>query len=283
MLTTEQLHDPTFAFQEGAEFADHFQISYDPLRDTLAYEGAMYALKPSSGQQLLRYEVEGRGTAPWRPEDAAIIEGTAERLGIKQDEYPFTPGTEYDAVVTIPGARNSIKDRAEYGYEALASGIISARRLLVVDDARKLKAPELAAVADWAPEAATTSDLSDIVAGNLRERNELPGDTDVDVFTTQNLSPDARSIVNEVILRGGIHRGGRVAIIGNGFFAPAMTHRGDAAGLILGVSVDTVGAPSRPEVAAERGTDSYMNEVTNTLMSAAQNQFATRALRRAKS
>lgn len=277
MLTTEQLHDPEFAFDAGADFAYHFEVDYNPRTEPLAYQGAMYALKPSSGQQLLRYEVEGRGTAPWRPEDAAIINDAAENLGIKQNEYPFTPGAEYDAVIAIPGARNSLKDRAEYGYEAVTSGIIAARRFLIVDDARKLQDKERAAVAEWAPEALTTSDLANTVAGNLQERE---ADRGIATFQTQNLSPDARSIVNEVILREGIRRGGRIAIIANGFYVPAMTHRADAAGLMLGVSVDTVGAPSRPDVIAERTTDSAMNEVTNTLMSASINQFETRALRR---
>lgn len=280
MLSPEQLQDPTFAFEKGAVFAERFGITYDPLREPQAYDEAMLALNPRTAKQLLRFELEAAETV-WDSADDALVHRTAEELGIKEREYGFTNGEAYDLLVVAGGARDAMPDRATFAAQALAGGHIAAKKTVVVGDPRGIPEKEQAYVAGWAPGITTGYGMANATVQKLRtDYPEVFGENDEQLAALhlQTAKPDQRAAVNEVILREGIKRGGRIAVATSALYVPFKTHKSQAVGTPLGVAVDVVGVASRPEVVARRTTDTYFSEVTQTLMSAAQHRAATRRL-----
>lgn len=276
----EQLCDPAYAFEAGQAFAERLGVYYDPLEQPQAYDEAMLAANPRTAKQMLRYELE-RSTTEWSAEDVALIDRTAVDLGIKTEEYPFTPGAEYDLVIVAGGARNAMPDRAEYLAQAQKSGLIAVKRVVVIGDPRDIPEGEQRFVATWAPGIKKGFDMATATVAKMRrDHAELYGEQDdrLDVLTLQTAKPDQRSAVTEAILREGVHATGRIAVVTTALYVPFKTHKSLAAARPLGVHVDVIGAPSRPEVIAARTVDTYFSENAQTLMSAAQHLAATRRL-----
>jgi hypothetical protein len=278
MPSLEQLHDPFYSFEAGKEFTERF-LSEDinPSESPLTYEEAMYKLNPRTAKGLLRYQLEDVQT-DWSPEDVSLITSTSDSLGINQEQYDFTPGAEYDSVLIAGGARNAMLDRGEFAAQALANGVISAKRVAIIADPRVLPEAERKAIEDWAPGAETGYHMAEATARKmLADHPEL--DRKLDILYLQSLKPDQRAAVNEAILREGVKAGGRIAVATTALYVPFKTHKSLAVARPLGVGVDVVGVASRPEVVARRTPDTYFSEITQTLTSAAQHRTATRRLK----
>ncbi|HSX16689.1 MAG TPA: hypothetical protein VLH86_01150 [Patescibacteria group bacterium] len=284
MPTLDQLQDPDFTFQAGAPFAERFGVTADPLTQPLAYEEAMYALNPRTAKGMLRLELE-EATTEWTPEDEALIHQTSEDLGIKEPEYPFELGREYDLMIIAGGARNALIDRGLYGAKALESGLIEVKKTVVIGEPRRIdEKRERPAIGDWVPPHVTTA-FGMATAAVDRMRAEYPdvyGESDaaLSALHLQSRKPDQRAAVNEAILREGVRAGGRIAVVTTALYVPFKIHKSRAIGTPLGVEVDVVGVPSRQSVIDARTPDTYFSEITQTQMSAAQHSTAVRRLRR---
>jgi hypothetical protein len=280
MITTEQLQDPAYAFEVGAPFAARFGVNVDPMAQPQAYDENMYALNPRTAKQSLRFELEGAGTA-WTEEDEELVHATAEGLGTKEPEYSFPEGAEYDVLLIAGGARNAVPDRAEFAAQALASGLIRAKKVLVAGDGRRIGDKERQATDTWAPGLQTAFDMADAATDKLRRDHPgLFGDggIELEAFHLQTERPDQRAAVNELILREGVRRGGRLAVVTTALYVPFKTHKTLAISEQLGVEADVVGTPSRQAVIDARTTDTYFENSAQTLMSAAQHRAATKRL-----
>lgn len=278
--TTEQLQDPAYAFEQGQAFAERFGVTANPMEQPQAYDEAMLAVNPRTAKQLLRYQLE-EATTEWSPEDAALIDGTAVNLGVKTDEYPFAPGTEYDLAIVAGGARDAMPDRGEYLAQAQESGLIAVKKVVVVGDPRNLPEAERKHVEPWAPGIQQGYGMATATVAKMRrDHPELYGEQNdkLDVLHLQTAMPDQRAAVNEAILREGIRAGGRIAVVTSALYVPFKTHKSLAVARPLGVAVDVAGAPSRPAVVARRTPDTYFSENAQTLMSAAQHRAATKRL-----
>lgn len=271
MLTPEQLHDPTFAFEAGELFAQRYGVTFSPEAAPGAYAEAMFVLNPRTASDALRFELEGRKII-WPAADEELVHTTSDKLGIKEPEYSFPQGAEYDAVLVAGGARNAVPDRAEFVAQALLSGHIRTNRVLVPGDGRLISDKERETTDTWAPGLRDAYGMAEAAVDKLR--NDHPelfseGGIDLRAIHMQTERPDTRAVIHETLLREGIRRGGRLALATTALYVPFKVHMGQATARPLGVEVDVAGVGSRQAVVEARTTDTYFSEVTQTLMSAA--------------
>lgn len=272
---------PEQAIEIGRELLEYFDIDIDgklnPVTNTEEFVEALKQLNPryKGDRTLVRFELEDDQTE-WPTDmqrktwDAAVGLRMVEPDDAEEPIETELEG-EFDDVAVLGAARQAPKDRALYAAKAIHEGRASAKKVVIVGSARKLKEAEQENAANYAPGAKTEFDLC---VGAARAVAEEYPDVEVETMFLDEEKAGTPQVMEHVLSelqsRGELSASARIAAVTTQIYQTSTSFDVARAAKKFGVHDTFVaGNPSDPNVVAKRTTSTYLSEILRTMKAAA--------------